>query len=523
MSVIQAITVPKWGLTMTEGTLTEWLIQEGDTVAVGDVVADMETSKIVNTVEANVAGVFRRKVAKPGDTLEIAALLGVVAAPDTSEADIDAFVAAYIPEGVAQTDLLGSKKDAREAEAAAPLDMADNMELTATTARDLPATAVGHNEALAALGKGGSDEHLHASVHARRLAREHRVNLNNITGTGRNNRISRADVLAALAAVGVPLPSPSLRAVDVSGAAQTAGHNLDDSHVRATALARRLAGKLGINLHDCRQSGARGRVCKADVEAAQALRRHKHMQSPVQKSSSDTDSQAPDQTPVFEEQPMSGMRRTIATRLQASKQNAPHFRLSMDCEIDKLLAVRKQINDNHPGLKISVNDFLVKAVATALIDSPDVNIQFDGQTIRRFSRADVAVAVALDNGLITPIVKAADKKSLSEISGAIRELATRARTGTLAADDFMGGTFTLSNLGMYGISRFDAIINAPQAGILAVGAGQQQAVVRNGEVVIATLITLCASFDHRVIDGAVGAQFMDRLKRLLETPALMLA
>lgn len=287
----------------------------------------------------------------------------------------------------------------------------------------------------------------------------------------------------------------------------------DDSQVSATPLARRLAGKLGINLHDCRSSGSRGRVSRDDVLAAALLLDEHPQTSPVQKSAP-----AP-----FESIPMSGMRRAIASRLQTSKQQSPHFRLSVDLDLERLLAFRQEINREVPGVKISVNDLLVKACALALVAVPDVNIQFDEatQSIRRFADADISVAVALPDGLITPIVRSANRKSISDISAEIHALVTRAKAGTLKPEEFQGGTFSVSNLGMLGVRQFDAIINPPQSAILAIGTGEMRAVVRDGQIVARHQLTVSLSCDHRVINGAAGAAFLRELKRLTETPTLM--
>lgn len=219
---------------------------------------------------------------------------------------------------------------------------------------------------------------------------------------------------------------------------------------------------------------------------------------------------------------MSGMRRAIASRLQTSKQQSPHFRLSVDLDLERLLALRQDINREVPGVKISVNDLLVKACALALVAVPDVNIQFDeaAQSIRRFTDADISVAVALPAGLIT-IVRSANRKSISDISNEIHSLVTRAKAGTLKPEEFQGGTFSLSNLGMLGVRQFDAIINPPQSAILAIGAGEVRAVVRDGQIVARQQMTVSLSCDHRVIDGAAGAAFLRELKRLIETPTLM--
>ena len=350
---------------------------------------------------------------------------------------------------------------------------------------------------------------VNATPHALRLSARWGVDLKKVRGSGRGDRISVSDLESAIVAAGGRLASPT-PPVRRSKAPRS---HADDSQVSATPLARRLAGKLGINLHDCRSSGSRGRVSRDDVLAAALLLDEHPQTSPVQESAP-----AP-----FESISMSGMRRAIASRLQTSKQQSPHFRLNVDLDLERLLALRQDINREVPGVKISVNDLLVKACALALVAVPDVNIQFDeaAQSIRRFTDADISVAVALPAGLITPIVRSANRKSISDISNEIHSLVTRAKAGTLKPEEFQGGTFSLSNLGMLGVRQFDAIINPPQSAILAIGAGEVRAVVRDGQIVAHQQMTVSLSCDHRVIDGAAGAAFLRELKRLIETPTLM--
>jgi len=531
MARIQAITVPKWGLTMTEGTVTEWLVNEGDTIRVGDPIMDMETSKIVNVVESIVAGTLRRKLARPGDTLPVAALMGVVAEADVADAEIDSFIASYVvdvaadvPTGAAPTPVAAEPQPATPQPAtpqpAAPQSAAPQPATPSAAAARPAATETapahgGKTSVPAALGEGGDDSAVHATVHARRLAAELGVNLNNVTGSGRNGRVSVANLEQAVVAAGGSLApkSPAPRGPGVSPVPA------DDSRIPATSVARRLAKSLGINLHQCRPTGRHGRVCKYDVEAANAL--VKGAPAPA----APTPELAAETAAAVQAVPMSGMRRTIASRLQTSKQSIPHYRVSMDIRLDALLALRRQINDADPGVNVSVNDCVVKAVAMALAKVPEVNVQYDeaSQTIHRFNDADISVAVAIADGLITPIVRAANTKTLTRISAEVRELSTRARAGTLKADEFQGGSFSISNLGMYGVRQFDAIINPPQAAILAVAAGEQRMVVERGEPQVATVMTVSLSSDHRVIDGAVAAQFLQVVKRFMETPSLMLA
>lgn len=508
MARIEALIVPKWGLTMTEGTVTEWLVEEGDTIAMGDPIMDMETNKIVNVVESIYAGTLRRKLAQVGETLPVTALIGVLADADVDEAEIDAFIDSYVIDEAVSGAPTGAAAPAASAPALEPAPE----EAAAAPAPAAPSSA---ESVPAALTEGEDDSAVHATVHARKRAADLGVNLNNVTGSGRGGRISVADVEQAVVDAGGNLPqkAPAQRIPEVNPVPA------DDSGVPATSVARRLAKSLGINLHQCRPTGRHGKVCKYDVEAANALL--KGTPAPA----APTPEIAKETQPEMEALPMSGMRHTIAGRLQASKQTIPHYRVSMDAQLDDLLALRAQINDADPGVNVSVNDCMVKAVAMALVKMPDVNVQFDeaSQTIQRFTHADISVAVAIDDGLITPIIKAADTKTLTGISDEMRELATRAKAGTLKPDEFQGGSFSISNLGMYGVKQFDAIINPPQCAILAVGGGEQRPVVENGELSVATVMTLSLSSDHRVIDGALAAQFLKLLKRFIETPSLMLA
>ena len=225
----------------------------------------------------------------------------------------------------------------------------------------------------------------------------------------------------------------------------------------------------------------------------------------------------------YEFEAANGVRQVIANRLLESKQTVPHFYLTVDCELDALLKLRSQVNKDEEGYKVSVNDFIIRAVAKSLRDVPAANASWAGDGILNYTDVDVSVAVASENGLITPIVKKADEKSLTTISKEMKDLAGRARKGKLAPHEFQGGGFTISNLGMFGIKTFSAIINPPQSCILAVGAGEQRAVVKNGELAIATVMSVTLSVDHRSVDGAVGAEFLAAFKKYIEAPAKILA
>ncbi len=497
MSEIKTLEMPKWGLSMEEGLLARWAIQEGDSFTPGQEICEIETSKIVNVLEAPFAGTLRRILAREGETLQVGAVLALAADASVSDADLDEFAAT----------LATAKSAAPGTEAAAQAGAKPPSVVSPPS--NSPEPPVGQTDIPVSLQGVTDVTQVNATPHALRLSARWGVDLKKVRGSGRGDRISVSDLESAILAAGGRLASttPPVRR------SKAPRSHADDSQVSATPLARRLAGKLGINLHDCRSSGSRGRVSRDDVLAAALLLDEHPQTSPVQESAP-----AP-----FESIPMSGMRRAIASRLQTSKQQSPHFRLNVDLDLERLLALRQDINREVPGVKISVNDLLVKACALALVAVPDVNIQFDEatQSIRRFADADISVAVALPAGLITPIVRSANRKSISDISNEIHSLVTRAKAGTLKPEEFQGGTFSVSNLGMLGVRQFDAIINPPQSAILAIGAGELRAVVRDGQIVARHQMTVSLSCDHRVIDGAAGAAFLRELKRLIETPTLM--
>jgi pyruvate dehydrogenase E2 component (dihydrolipoamide acetyltransferase) len=482
VSTLQALTVPKWGMSMEEGEVQEWRVALGDVLAPGDEIVDIETSKIVNTAESTAAGTLVRIVGQPGQTLQVGMLLGVVASGDTTEPDIDAFVATF-----------AAKPVAASAENASPP--------VATAA--VPQTQPTSGEVSSAdLAAGADDSEVKASVVARRIALAHNVNLNNVQATGRNGRVSKRDVEQAagiriLATMAATTGAPKAAGGDKHALVQS---NADDSHIASTPVARRIARQLNINLNDVTATGVRGRVCKEDVERAAIA-----LSGGV----------------AYREVPLTGMRKTIAARLTESKQTIPHYRVSVDIEIDSLLQQRKFMN-TELGVELSINDFIVKASASALERVPEVNVQYTGTSLRMFEQVDIAMAVAIEGGLITPVIRNVARKGLPAIAAESRELARRAQLGKLSLDEFEGGTFSISNLGMYGVDEFDAVINLPQAAILAVAAGRRKPVVRGDNLVPATVMRVTLSSDHRAIDGAVAARFLQVLKGFLENPASML-
>lgn len=523
---LSLVAMPKWGLEMSEGTISNWLVNEGAKITVNDDLVDIETSKIVNTLTASKSGTLVKILASEGDLLDVGAALGVIATADASSAEIDAFIAANTAASSAAVSVAEPTP--------APVVTSQSLALSGTAApatikpspspspapAPAPAPVIsGADFAIpASLAARGDDDDIAATPVARRLATEHGIALGSMTGTGRHGRISVDDLREAVIAAGGRFNLVS----KASSPSSSNGNNADDSQVPATPVARRLATELGINLLDCRRTGRHQRVSKADVEVA-AHQRNSAINGSASTASAVGESTSAPASSAPSPQPLSAMRQTIAKRLQDSKREAPHFRACIEVEIDRLLALRKQLNNARNDANISVNDCLIKATAMALAAVPAVNIQFDGSQITPMPHADIAVAVALEDGLITPIVSRAETKGLVEISNEMRDLATRAKIGKLKPQEFQGGSFSISNLGMFGVSQFDAIINPPQAAILAVGVGERQ-LRPDGDSGVrqATVMTLTLSSDHRVIDGAIAAKFLQQLKSFIDQPATML-
>jgi len=321
-----------------------------------------------------------------------------------------------------------------------------------------------------------------------------------------------------------PAPAPKEAPAAPKSASQPAPSAASD-RTFASPLAKRIAENAGIDLSGITGSGPNGRIVKADVEQALsggAVARKGATAAPAVLSSAAAD--VPDFGQPYAEEENSNVRKVIARRLLEAKQSIPHFYLTIDCIIDDLLDLRKSLNGwDGADYKLSVNDFVIKASALAMRQVPMVNASWTDEAIRLYDNVDVSVAVATDGGLITPIVRNADQKGLSVISNEMKELAARARDNKLKPEEFQGGGFSISNLGMYGIKEFSAIINPPQSAILAVGAGEQRPVVKDGALTVATVMSCTLSCDHRVVDGAVGAEFLAALKPLIEDPlSLML-
>jgi len=461
------IKMPALSPTMEEGTLARWLVKVGDTIASGDVMAEIETDKATMEFEAVDEGVIAE-----------------ILVPEGSEGvKVGAVIARLAVEG----------EEAAPAAAAAPAASAP--------AEDGPA----------------------ATPTARKLAEQNGIDLATVTGTGPKGKITKEDVEAAVAAGGgkvaaAPAPTPA-SAVAAAPTPTAAGER-----IIASPLAKRLAADKGIDLAQVRGSGPNGRIVKDDVEAFTPGAATAPAPAAADAAPAPTTTATP--APVveggapFSEDKLSNVRKVIARRLTESKQTVPHFYLTIDIRLDPLLELRSALNKSlePDGVKLSVNDLLIKALARALMRVPQCNVSYHGDTLRRYSRADISVAVAAPSGLITPVITHADTKGLAAISTEMKTLAGKARDGKLMPHEYQGGTASLSNLGMYGIKQFDAVINPPQGMILAVGAGQQAPYVVDGEIRPATVLHASGSFDHRAIDGADGAQLMEAIKQLCENP-----
>ena len=435
------ILMPALSPTMEEGTLSKWLIKEGDTVSSGDIMAEIETDKATMEVEAVEEGTVAKILVEEGsEGVKVNAPIAVLL-----EEDEDASVMeSYIPGGA----------PAPKAEAApkAPAPKAE-----------------GPKAAPQAAAPQSSGTRIKASPLAKRLAAEAGLDLASISGTGTNGRIVKADIESAKSG-GTTKAAPSPQATPQAAPAET-----------STAIGMPLGGgaeyltKMGI------QAGSYDLI------------------------------------------PLNGIQKVVAKRLTESHINVPDFPLTIDCEIDELLKMRKELNAQAPeGVKVSVNDMLIRASALALKHVPDANASYTPDGVAIHKHADVAVAVAIDGGLITPIVRQAENKGLSTISSEMKDLAGRARERKLKPQEYQGGTFSISNLGMMGIKAFGSIINEPHGMILSVGAGAPRPVIKDGAIAVATVMTVTLTCDHRVVDGALGAKWLQHFKRYVETPITMM-
>jgi pyruvate dehydrogenase E2 component (dihydrolipoamide acetyltransferase) len=460
------ITMPALSPTMEEGKLAKWHVKEGDSVSSGDVIAEIETDKATMEVEAVDEGkIGKIMVAEGTEGVKVNAVIAVLLQDGESADAVAAPKATPAPAPAAKAE--APKAEAPKAEAPKADAGATMRENTATQANSNTGSSAPAKAAAApAKSEGGK---VFASPLARRLAKEAGIDVSAISGSGPKGRVVKSDVEAAKSG---KAPLKAAASAPAAGAAAAA---------------------------------PAGGMTKAQVLALY-----------------------PEGS--YELVPNDGMRKVVAARLTESKQTVPHFYLTLDCKIDALLAAREQINaaapkgkDGKPGYKLSVNDFVMKAWAVALQRVPLANATWAGDSILYHKRSDVAVAVSVPGGLFTPVVKSADTKTLREISDEVKDLATRARGKKLAPHEYQGGSTSVSNLGMFGIKHFSAVINPPHGTILAVGAGEERVYAEAGQVKIAQFMTVTLSCDHRAVDGALGAELLGVFKGLVENPVMMLA
>lgn len=413
----------------TEAVLSRWMINEGQDVAVGDTLAEIETEKANVDYQAEEQGTLARVLIQPGQSVEVGTPIAVFAAAGDTEEDIDTALAA------------AGGGSARAIVAPAPQ--------THPAQSDPPPVSV-------------SEE---------------------------------------AAPIEAPAPAPA------------------GGRIAVSPLVRKRAREQGIDLSQVRGTGPGGRIVKKDLESFTPST----ATSPVApQAAAAASTPAASGEAGYTDRPHTGMRRAIARRLSESKSTVPHFYVTADCRMERLLEARTQMNEA-TGIKISVNDWVMKAVAAALMEVPDANVIWRDDALRYFDRADIAVAVAVEGGLLTPVIRGVESMSLTQINAEVTRLATKAREGTISLPEIEGGSFSVSNLGMYGTDSFQAILNPPQSGILAVGAAREAAVVEGGELVAGTVMTVNLSADHRAVDGALAAEWMTAFRRYIENPLALLA
>ena len=433
------ILLPSFSPTMTAGTLANWLVNPGDSIKVGDLIAEIETDKSIMELEADQEGVIGKLLVEAGSEVPVGEPLAIVVA-EGEKIDLDQPEAKLI-------DQITETSDDGEAKAPTP--------------------------------------QIRQSALIQQLMNQLSVDPSDIQGTGDRGQITLSDILGA----------------------STDKIQTDTSGVRVSPLAKRIAKQSGTDLSQLTGSGGRGRIVKADLNRAPI---------PTQ------DMRA---YPEFEVQAPTVVRKTIAERMTLAKRDIPHYYISIDCRLDKLIELRKGLNEQRAEsdqLPLSINDFLIRAAALSLAKVPEANVAWSDEGIIHYSNADICVAVALESGLIAPILPNAQTKGVTQISRELRDLVQKAREGRLQPKEYQGGTFTLSNLGMYRMRQIFPILNPPQACILGVGMAEKRPIVVDDEIAIGTMMTCTLSVDHRVADGTMGATYIDTFRELVENPVRLL-
>lgn len=479
------VVMPKLSPTMEEGQLSRWLKKEGDQVSVGEPIAEIDTDKATMEMQALSSGVLRKILINEGESAPLGQIIAIIAGADE---DISALIS----------------------KAASPQETAKTKERI---------------EESVEAGQDGAQKEM-AGVVADGARTQATVQGEPIKGD-----VGGEDSAASTQ------QSPAKQGSSGNGAGTTSADGKQSGErLIVSPIAARMAAEAGINLRSLSGSGPGGRIIKRDIEAAinsgkqqataeqeatTAAPPQRHLRA-VEAGSQPAQQPSMEGPPPYRDEQMSVMRQTIARRLVTSIGPVPHFFLTTEIEMDRVAEVRRSINEADPELKVSINDFIVKVAAVSLMQHPQVNASFQDKAIRYYERADIGVAVAIEDGLITPVVRAANSKPLGEIAAEVREMAARARSRKLLPEEYTGATFSISNLGMMGIDEFTAVINPPEAAILAVGSMTPKAVVREGEVVVRQIMRVTMSCDHRVIDGATGARFLQTFKKLLENPFLLM-
>ena len=460
------ILMPALSPTMTEGSLAKWLVKEGDEITPGDIIAEIETDKATMEVEAADQGTLGKIVVPEGtEAVPVNQIIGVLLEADE---DIKAIVKEV---SIAVSDESVSK----------PRISNDRVKVTPL---------------------------------AERISNQLGLDLSSIEGSGAQGKITKFDVEAEIQSGSMAFAV--IKDDQTQSLPQTKSKDETKTRLFVSPLARSMAKQADIDLGSISGSGPEGRIIKRDITAASnVVETEPELAKTVLQDARDIGS-----ADVVK---LSTMRKVIAERMTQSKGTVPHFYLTVDCEIDELLRVRTTLNGVTEQIKISVNDFVIRACGIALQDIPQANVSYHNEDeMLQHSTSDISVAVAIEGGLITPIVRGVERKGLRQLSLEMSELASRARNGKLIPEEYQGGSFSISNLGMYGVKQFDAVINPPQACILAVGLGEQRPVVKNNEVVPATVMSCTLSVDHRVVDGAIGAELLGKIRQYIENPALML-